>query len=66
MNRAKSGVTRRDLGLAFAASIPLAAQQTTVPEDLMANAREQWKQSGDRLRKVKIPIGTEPGFIFRP
>ena len=28
----KSGVTRRYLGLAFAASMPLAAQQTAAPE----------------------------------
>jgi hypothetical protein len=66
MSRPKGGVTRRDLGLTLAAAIPLAAQQTAPPADLIADAREQWKKNAEQLRKVKVPIATEPSFIFRP
>jgi hypothetical protein len=63
-------IRRRDLAIALTAFMPAAAQTgatvATPPIDLMAEAREQWKQSGDQLRKVKVPIGTEPSFVFRP
>ena len=63
-------IRRRDLAIAIAAIVPAAAQVTPAgaspAEDVIAKAREEWKQSGDQLRKVKIPIGTEPSFIFRP
>jgi hypothetical protein len=46
--------------------MPLAAQQTATPADLMAEAREQWKKSSEQFRQFKVPIATEPSFIFRP
>jgi hypothetical protein len=66
MKRPRSGVTRRDLGLTLAAAIPLAAQQTAPAADLIVEAREDWKKSGEQLRKVKVPLSTEPSFVFRP
>jgi hypothetical protein len=63
-------IRRRDLAIAIAAVVPAAAQVTPTDkspaEDVIGAAREEWKASGDKLKKVKIPIGTEPSFIFRP
>jgi hypothetical protein len=63
-------IRRRDLAIAIAAVVPGAAQVTSTDkpstQDLIASAREEWKASADKLKKVKIPIGAEPSFIFRP
>ena len=63
-------IRRRDLAIAIAAVVPGAAQVTPTgkpsTDDLIASAREEWKASSDKLKKVKIPVGTEPSFIFRP
>ena len=49
-----------------AVACPLAAQadRRLPPEDLIADAREQWKKSGEQLRKVKIPIGRNQASSF--
>lgn len=63
-------IRRRDLAIAIAAVVPASAQVTPTGkpsnDDLIASAREEWKASADKLKKVKIPVGTEPSFIFRP
>jgi hypothetical protein len=63
-------IRRRDLAIAIAAVVPAAAQVTPTDkptaEDMIASARAEWKASADKLKTVKIPIGTEPSFIFRP
>ena len=54
---------RRDLGWMLAATT--AAAQAPA-EDLTAAARARVKANGEELRKVAIPIATEPAFAFKP
>ena len=66
-------MTRRDLGISFAAAAalaqrpvdPLQAAQAPAP-DLDSAAREQVQRTGETLRKFKIPIATEPSVTFHP
>lgn len=59
-------VTRRDLArVALIAALPAAAQQQS-PADDLAQLREQAKKNSELLRKIKVPIATEPAFSFRP
>jgi hypothetical protein len=66
------GVSRRDLGIAIAAAGAVtsatAQQPTAAPsnEDVLTTAREQVRATGEKLRKFKVPLATEPSFTFRP
>jgi hypothetical protein len=67
MMRSKNSLTRRELAVVFAAATPAFAQQTAAaPEALETAAREQMKRAQEQLRQFKVPIATEPGFVFRP
>ena len=63
-------IRRRDLAIAIAGVLPGVAQVTPAgkpsEDDLIGSAREEWKASADKLKQVKIPVGTEPSFLFRP
>ena len=64
-----SGVSRRELALAFAvasASVAAAQQSAAPAEDLLGSAREQVKNNGETLRNFKVPTATEPSFTFHP
>ncbi|HYI96257.1 MAG TPA: hypothetical protein VEX68_22130 [Bryobacteraceae bacterium] len=66
-------MTRRDLGITFAAAAalahrpanPLSAAQAPA-SDLDAAAREQVQRTRETLRKFKVPIAIEPSVTFRP
>ena len=66
------GVTRRDLAVAIATAgavtSAVAQQPAAAPsnEDLLTTAREQVRATGEKLRKFKVPVATEPSFTFRP
>ena len=66
MKEPSSGVTRRDVGLAFVAASAVALAQQPAAEDLLTSAREQVKRTSETLRDFKIPTATEPSFAFRP
>jgi hypothetical protein len=67
MSLRKDGLSRREMAAALVTAAPLVAQQTAAPtEDADVQAREGIKRTRDQLRKIKIPIATEPSFIFRP
>ena len=67
MKRKSTGVTRRQLAAAIAAAPALAqAPPPAQPDDYLAAAREQWKQTSATLRKFEVHQLLEPGFIFRP
>jgi hypothetical protein len=61
-------ITRRGL-LAVAAALPAASQQpvpipATAPEET-ASVQSQLQSDFEQLRKVRLPIGTEPATRFR-
>jgi hypothetical protein len=60
------GMTRRQLAAAVLASAPIQAQPPASPADEVTAARQQRQQSADQLRKTKVPMATEPSFVFRP
>jgi hypothetical protein len=63
------GISRRELGVAIAASAvtsAMAQQPPAVTQDLAAAAREQVKTNSETLRKFEVPTATEPSFVFRP
>ena len=67
MSQRKEGLSRREIAAALVAGAPLLAQQPSVTsEDVDVEAREGVKRTREQLRKVKIPIATEPSFAFRP
>ena len=67
MMKRTSAMTRRDVGLAFmAASGVVAVAQQPPSEDLLAAARARVKTNSETLRSFKLPIATEPSFVFRP
>jgi hypothetical protein len=66
MSRSTSGVTRRDVALAFVAASAVANAQQAHGEDLLASAIEQVKGTSETLRKFEVPTATEPSFVFRP
>ena len=67
MSQRKEGLSRREIAAALVAGAPLLAQQPSVAsEDVDVEAREGVKRTREQLRKVKIPIATEPSFAFRP
>lgn len=59
-------LTRR-AALTLVSSAAAVAQRTESPatDDLM-EARESMKVNRDQLRKIEIPVATEPSFVFRP
>jgi len=66
------GITRRRLGALIAAAPVMAARaQTAAPQaanaelDPGAAVRERRKRVADQLAKVKLPMPTEPAFVFR-
>jgi len=65
-------VTRRELAvlLASAAAVSNSAQTSAPaprsPEQELDAAREQSKRMAAQLASVKLPMETEPDFIFKP
>ena len=57
-------MTRREL-FAAAAAAPLAAQQSTSPDDWAKAARDAAKANADAMAKVALPMSTEPAFQFK-
>jgi hypothetical protein len=67
MKRSNTGVSRREIAAALAFATPALAQQSPAPSDNVDTvAREQLERNRNQLRKIKVPIGTEPSFAFRP
>jgi len=67
MKRGADELSRRELGAALAFATPALAQQPVAPaEDVDTGARQQLQRNRDQLRKIKVPISTEPSFVFRP
>jgi hypothetical protein len=52
-------------GTAAATQTPVAAQPAP-PEDVNKTVRDVLRSNIDQLAKVKLPMATEPSFIFRP
>ena len=64
----KGHTRRRALASALTAGPAVAmamAQQPAAADDLDAAAREAVKRTSATLRKLKVPIATEPAFAFR-
>lgn len=59
-------MTRRELALALAAAPALAQQPAPSAAEIETAAREQVTRTRDQLRNFKVPIATEPSFVFRP
>ena len=66
-------MTRRDLGITFAAAVALSQRTSDTLQaaqapaaDVDAAAREQVQRTRETLRKFKVPIATEPSVTFRP
>ena len=75
-------ITRRDAArllvavpasLSFATPSPTPAPKKAPPAALtakqrqdLAKAEQGYEKAAAALRKMKIPIGTEPAFVFRP
>jgi hypothetical protein len=61
-------MTRRELAIALTAAAPAMAQQPAarLPEDVDTAAGEQVARTRETLRKFRVPIATEPSFVFRP
>jgi len=62
-------ITRRQLALAALAPAALAAQ-TPPPlpanrEEELAAIKEQNRRNAEALDKVKVPMATEPAFLFK-
>lgn len=55
-------LSRRELAALAAAASAHAAQQ---PEDEIKAARESGRRTGEALAKVKVPVETEPAFLFK-
>jgi hypothetical protein len=67
MKRRTDTLSRRELGAALAFATPALAQQPATPaEDVDTAARQRLQRSRDQLRKIKVPMSTEPSFVFRP
>ena len=59
-------LTRRQLGAAIAAALPAAAQQTPAPpRDDLTIQKENIARNLEAMRKVAIPVATEPSFTFK-
>jgi hypothetical protein len=68
METKSKGVTRRRAiasSLAAAPAAAVAMAQQPAVEDLDTAAREGVKRTSATLRKLKVPIATEPVFVFR-
>ena len=62
------GMTRRAAAAGLLTAMPLAAQAPAAapaPESMEA-VREAQKRSTEQLRKLKVPVETEPAFSFHP
>jgi hypothetical protein len=57
-------MTRRELGIVLAAAMPIPAQEPA--DDVEKAAREQVARAREALRKIRVPVATEPSFVFRP
>ena len=63
-------MTRRKLGAAVIAPAVLLAQAPTpplpaTPEEELAAAREQNRRNAEALDKFRVPMPTEPAFLFK-
>ena len=59
------------LALAGASAFGTAVAQTATPQpeakpDPLTAAREENRQAAERLAGFRIPMSTEPAFVFRP
>lgn len=65
-------VTRRELAVlltstaAVSATAQTAAPAPRSPEQELDAAREQSKRMATQLASVKLPMETEPDFVFKP
>ena len=60
-------ISRRELGIAAAALTPALLSAQQAPEsNLAAAAREDLKRATGVLRNFRVPLATEPSFVFRP
>ena len=59
-------LTRRQLAGTMLAPVPLFAQATAAPADELTAAKQQTQRTADQLRKLKVPIATEPSIVFKP
>ncbi|MCS6952766.1 MAG: hypothetical protein RMK57_00310 [Bryobacterales bacterium] len=60
-------LTRRQWAAAIA--LPLATQapaQEETPEQLLARAQKDVRESAERLEKFPLPMAVEPAFVFKP
>jgi hypothetical protein len=63
-------LTRRDLAAAALAAPAALAQAPPAPAkdspaQLLAEAREQRRRTQETLAKYKLPMSTEPAFVFK-
>ncbi len=58
-------VTRRKLFAAPLAVPAIAQTAPATPEDEIQAARESLRRNADALAKVKVPVETEPAFLFK-
>ncbi len=54
---------RREMLIAAIAVVPLKIEAQE--EDLVALARQSMKTNREAIEKVKLPMATEPAFIFK-
>lgn len=60
-------LTRRELAGALAGPAALMAQAPQAsPDDVLEKAREEQRRDSAAIAKLRVPIETEPAFVFRP
>jgi hypothetical protein len=59
-------VTRRHLATLVLAPAAMLGQTPASTPDELAVARQQTLRTAEQLRKIKVPIATEPSFSLRP
>ena len=66
MSDSRRGLTRRQAAacLGTAASAAL-AQDVAKTQDDIAASRERMRRQAEKIRKVAVPVATDPSFIFR-
>ena len=68
----RTTITRREWAASLAVSaVPAAAQepasqQKPAPEELLAQAKSGVLESAEKLQKFRLPMATEPAFLFKP
>jgi hypothetical protein len=60
-------LSRRQMAVGIAAAVPLLSQNPATPPqaDDVTIAREISKKNRDLIANFKVPVATEPSFIFK-